>query len=373
MAVMEALLKIRADVTGKEAVDKLGNALNHVGTRGTTAMNNIKTATHNAASVVRTFLPTLGAVGMVKFAKDGIDSADAMSKLSQRTGIAAPTLDKFRKVAELSDTSIETLGNAFPALASNIQKASQGSGPAADAFKQLGISVTDASGNLRSTDDVMLDVADRFEQMEDGTEKAALASEIFGRRLGSELIPMLNSGGDAVREMSTALTQEFADDAAAFNDRLENIGERIQELGTAVLRHLLPYIDKLIEGFEAAVGAFDGLPQPVQTIIVAVGSLATAFALLSPIITPLMGLLSGLAALNLGATIAGWAGAIGPAMAAISAAFTALLGFLTGTVLPALIAFFSGPVGWTVLAVAAVVAMVVNLMHSPLPAQKGAL
>jgi len=274
MAVMESLLKIRADVTGTGAVDKLGNALSNTGRRGTAAMNSIKTATAGALGVVRTFVPALGAVALGKFAKDTIDSADAMSKLSQRTGIAAPELDRFRKVAELSDTSIESLSKAFPALAANIQKAAQGSGPAADAFTQLGINLTDATGKLRSTDDVMLQVADRFAQMEDGTEKAALASEIFGRRLGSELIPMLNSGGDAVRNMSTSLTQEFADKAAVFNDRIENMTEKVQDLGLRLTIALLPALEALVGLVEQIAKVFEQLPEPLQNLTVTVGLLA---------------------------------------------------------------------------------------------------
>jgi len=345
MAVMEALLKIRADVTGTGAVDKLGNALSNTGRRGTAAMNSIKTATAGALGVVRTFVPALGAVALGKFAKDTIDSADAMSKLSQRTGIAAPELDRFRKVAELSDTSIESLSKAFPALAANIQKAAQGSGPAAEAFTQLGINLTDASGKLRSTDDVMLQVADRFAQMEDGTEKAALASEIFGRRLGSELIPMLNSGGDAVRNMSTSLTQEFADKAAVFNDRIENMTEKVQDLGLRLTIALLPALEALVGLVEQIAKVFEQLPEPLQNLTVTVGLLAGAWALLGPVITPLIGLLKGLAALNLGATIAGWAGAIVPLMGALKG-----LGAL-------IVGVFSGPVGWVALAVAAGVAI----------------
>ena len=345
MAVMEALLKIRADVTGTAAVDKLGNALGNTGRRGTAAMNSIKTATAGALGVVRTFIPALGAVALGKFAKDTIDSADAMSKLSQRTGIAAPELDRFRKVAELSDTSIESLSKAFPALAANIQKAAQGSGPAAEAFTQLGINLTDASGKLRSTDDVMLQVADRFAQMEDGTEKAALASEIFGRRLGSELIPMLNSGGDAVRNMSTSLTQEFADKAAVFNDRIENMTEKVQDFGLRLTIALLPALEALVGLVEQIAKGFEQLPEPLQNLTVTVGLLAGAWALLAPVLMPLIGMLKGLAALKIGATIAGWASAIVPLVGALKGLGAILVGV------------FTGPVGWVALAVAAGVAI----------------
>lgn len=345
MAVMEALLKIRADVTGTGAVDKLGNALANTGRRGTAAMNQIKVATAGALGVVRTFIPALGAVALVKFAKDSIDAADAMSKLSQRTGIAAPVLDKFRQVAELNDTSIESLGRAFPALATNIQKATQGTGPAAEAFQKLGISLTDASGKLRSTDDVMLQVSDRFAELEDGTEKAALASDIFGRRIGSELIPFLNAGGDAVRQMSTALTQEFADDAAKFNDKLTTATEGLQKFGVQIVIALLPALQSVADIIEQVGNAFAVLPKPVQDLTITVIALAGAWALLAPVITPLIGLLQGLAALKIGATIAGWAGAIVPLVGALKGLGAILLGV------------FTGPVGWIALAVAAGVAI----------------
>src|SRR5690606_41954766 len=61
------------------------------------------------------------------------------------------------------------------------------------AFDAIGVSVTNADGSLRDTEEVMLDVADRFEKIEDGAAKAAIAQELFGRS-GTNLIPFLNQG-----------------------------------------------------------------------------------------------------------------------------------------------------------------------------------
>jgi len=347
---MTTALTIRAQVTGQQQITGLTKGLDGVtraSNNSATAMGRLKGAAAGALGAVRTLLPALGVAAVAKFAKDNLDAADAMSKLSQRTGIAAPTLDKFRKVAELSDTSIEALGKAFTILAKNSADAAQGTGPAADAFAKLGISVTDASGKLLSTDNIMLQVADRFAQIADGTEKAALASDIFGSRLGSQLIPLLNSGGDAVRNMSTALTQESADRAAAFNDRLENMQEKVQQLGLRLTEALLPVLEELVGILEQVVNAFSALPEPLQQITAFVIALAAAWALLAPIITPLIGLLKGLAALKIGATIAGWAGAIGPLIAALKGLGAILVGV------------FTGPVGWIALAVAAGAALYV--------------
>jgi len=345
---MTTALTIRAKVTGQQEITGLAKGLDGVtraSNNSSTAMGRLKGATAGALGAVRTLLPAIGVAAVAKFAKDNLDAADAMSKLSTRTGIAAPTLDKFRKVAELSDTSIEGLSKAFTILAKNSADAAEGSGPAADAFAKLGINVTDAGGKLRTTDAIFLDIADRFAQLADGTDKAALASDIFGSRLGSQLIPLLNSGGDAVRNMSTALTQDFADRAAAFNDRLENMQEQLQQLGLELTTALLPVLEALVGVFEQVGSAFSKLPEPLQKIIASVIALSAAWGLLGPIVAPLIGLLKGLAALKIGATIAGWAGAIGPLLAGLKG-----LGALIAAV-------FTGPVGWIVLLVAAGVAI----------------
>ena len=342
---MTTALTIKANVVGQSQIGGLEKGLGRVTgqtKKTTTAMGRLSAAAGTAVGALRSFLPVLGVAGIAAFAKNNLEAADSMSKLSERTGIAAPTLDKFRQVANLTDTSIESLERAFPALTKNMDMAAQkAKGPAFEAFQRLGVSITDSSGNLRDADAVMLDIADRFNGMSDGAEKAALASTIFGTRIGSELIPLLNSGGDAVRNMSTAMTQEFADRAAAFNDRVTKMGEKLRELGLRLTEALLPVLESLLGIIERLGAAFGVLPQPIQGLVASAVALAGAWAVLGPIIMPLVAAFKGLAALKIGATIAGWAGAIGPLIAGLKA-----LGAL-------IVAIFTGPAGWVVLLVAA--------------------
>jgi len=337
---MTTALTIQAKVVGQNQIGGLTKGLGGLTTqtnKAQGAMGRLKIAAGGALTALRNVLPVLGVGAIAGFAKKSLDSADSMSKLSQRTGVAAPMLDKFRQAAELSDTSIQSLEKAFPNLARGIDDAVvKGTGPAAEAFTRLGISLTDANGNVRETDQVMLDLADKFQQMPDGTEKAALASKIFGQRLGSELIPMLNMGGDAVRGMSTALTQDFADKAAGFNDKLTTMSEKLGQLGIKITEALLPFLEKLVDGITAAVSAFNALPGPVRAVIAAIGGIAAVGLVFAPIVS---------AATTLAPLLGGLVTAIGPVVGALKG-----LGVVLGTV-------FTGPVGWVALAVAAGVAI----------------
>ena len=346
---MTTALTIKANVVGQGQIGGLANGLKKVSgqtNKTATAMHRLKGAAAGALGAMRGLLPVVGVAGIAAFAKSNLESADSMSKLSQRTGIAAPMLDKFRKVAELSDTSIQSLERAFPALTKNIDDAAQkGKGPAFDAFQRLGVAITDASGKVRNADDVMLDISDRFQNMANGTEKAALASAVFGTRIGSELIPLLNSGGDAVRNMGTALTQEFADKAAAFNDRLEDMQEKLGDLGLRLTEALLPALEGLVGVVEKAATVFNALPGPLQTIVGTIGGISAALLVLSPVLSAVTAAFGALASLKIGAAIAGWTAVI------------VKIGASLGGLLKILAVVFTGPVGWIALLVAAGVAI----------------
>ena len=210
----------------------------------------------------------------------------------------------------------------------------------------------------------MLEVADKFKNMEDGGKKAELAMALFGRA-GADMIPLLNGGSKAVTDLSATMTGAFAKGADSLNDKLAALQGKLLELGVNIGTALMPALNVIADLVMGLANAFAAMPGPLQAIVGGAVALAAAFVVLAPAISAVISIAGVLAGLQIGATIAGWAAVLGPAITAITAAFTGLLTFLTGTLLPGLLAFFSGPVGWTVLAVAAVVAMAI-LFRKPL-------
>jgi phage-related protein len=288
-------------------------------------------------------------------AKGAIDAADNMNDLSQKTGVSVESLSKFQQAANASGTSIEGVGAAMIKLNRNLATGNAG---ATEALTALGLSATDASGKLKSTDQVMLEVADKFKAMPDGAGKTAAAMALFGKA-GADMIPLLNGGSKAISDLSATMTTEFAKGADSLNDKLAALQGKLLQLGVSLGTALMPFLNVVSDLVLKLANAFAAMPGPLQAIVGGVVALVAAFVVLAPAISAVISIAGVLAGLKIGATIAGWAAVAGPAITAISAAFTGLLAFLTGTLLPGLLAFFSGPVGWTVLAVAAVVAMAI--------------
>jgi hypothetical protein len=364
MALMQALLKIKADVEGSGAVQALGRAIGGLGStagRVSGGLKGLAGAAGGLSGALGSLVPLATGAGLAAMAKGAIDAADDMNDLSQKTGVSVESLSKFQQAANASGTSIEGVGAAMIKLNRNLATGNTG---AAEALTSLGISATNASGKLKSTDAIMLEVADKFAKMEDGARKSAAAQALFGKS-GADLIPMLNGGRKSIEDLAATMTGPFAKGADGLNDKLAELEGKLLILGVGIGTALMPLLNGIANAVLAAANAFAAMPGPLQAIVGGLVALTAAFVVLAPAISAVISIAGVLAGLKIGATIAGWAGAIGPAIILIKAAFTGFLTFLTGTLLPGLLAFFSGPVGWTVLAVAAVVAMAI-LFRKPL-------
>ena len=178
-----------------------------------------------------------------------IDSADEIAKMSKRTGIAAEELSALGYAAKLSNVNTTELNTGLRRLARNMDSAKNGTGDAHKAFRELGIVITDNEGNLRRTEDVINDIAERFSQMADGAQKSAYASRIFGRT-GTSLIPMLNEGKEGLKNMrkeadqlGITISNKTAREAERFNDDMARLASVSKGAGLAIAKDLLPHLN----------------------------------------------------------------------------------------------------------------------------------
>lgn len=371
---MTTALTIRAKVDGLAQIDGLTRSLDKANNQASGlsgAFGKLGGLAKNAGIAIA----GLGAAavgGLTVLGKNAIDAADNLNDLSQRTGVGVEALSKFGAAAEDSGSSLDEVAKAMGKLSKGIVDPAS---KANEALRSIGISSTDTQGKIRSVDQVMLDIADKFSKLPDGAQKTALAMEIFGKS-GANLIPMLNGGREAMSQYSATITTEMAQAADKFNDAINMVMRELAGPFNQAITASLPYITQLAQQLGAALpGAISALvpiltgflgvlaqigqwfatltPQQ-QGFVAGAAALTVAFIALAPAITAIVTVLTtfgplvaGIAAAIVGipALIAGWAGAIGPLVAGL------------GTLGQILIGVFSGPVGWVALAVAAGVAI----------------
>jgi len=352
MAVMDALLRIKADVQGEGQVAALGRTMGGLSKTAGTVSGGFKNLAGSLGSVVGgmgSLVPLLSGAGLVGLAQKSIETGDKLFDMSQKTGVAVEQLSRFSKAGKLTGIDIDSIGKAITKFNRALFE-----GKADEALKSLGISATDASGKLRATDEVMLDIADRFSKMPDGAQKTALAMQLFGKA-GADMIPMLNMGRQEIEKFS-GMSAKFAEQADKTSDSMIAMQGKIGAIGGKVATVLMPAMEAVTNAMTVALDAFMKMPAPLQTIIGTIAILSIAMLALAPAISAVITLIGAMgtafAGLKIGATIAGYA-------PAIIGAFSTVLAWLTGTFLPGLLAIFTGPVGLTVLAVAAIIAMAI--------------
>ena len=104
--------------------------------------------------------------------KGVIDAADNFSKLSQKSGVAVEALRELNYAASLSDVSTEALGNGLRKLSQNMAAAAGGGKDQAAAFAAIGVSVKSLDGSLKGADQVLKEVAAKFEDLRKKNEEA---------------------------------------------------------------------------------------------------------------------------------------------------------------------------------------------------------
>ena len=234
-----------------ESLQRISGQIGDLGDR----YSNLQSTIGNVAgfAIAGISLATLGAkIGQV------MNSMGELDDLSQKIGTSVESLSRIQKVAQAF--GVDFAGSVDPALvklARGLTTVDEKSSKTGKALAAIGISAKDAAGNLRDPSDVMVDVAKRLQDYEDGAAKAAIVTDLFGKS-GADLLPFFNDLADNVDNFSTTSAEAVAQ-ASALQDKMGMLGVRTNEVFTSILTAALPAMTDLADGFSDVLRAEDGL------------------------------------------------------------------------------------------------------------------
>jgi len=154
----------------------------------------------DAAKVAVTALAGLKIVGVFKgYAEETRALGDRLDKVSQQMGVTTDALQELEFAGGLAGASSDEVSTALRMLARNSYEASTGAKEYLENFEAMGIAVRDGSGQLKSADRLLMEVADGMTTLSTDTERTALAQTLLGRS-GAKLIPLLKQGSAAIAE-----------------------------------------------------------------------------------------------------------------------------------------------------------------------------
>lgn len=219
---------------------------------------------------------------------------DNLAKLSERLGFTVEELQKFEYVADLAGVGSETFVKGVKKLSEASVEAAGGTKKQAEAFDALGISVKNADGSIKSSQELLLAMADRFAVSGEGelsaSQKIYAAQKLLGKS-GADMITVLNQGSAAIKEQMDELVAlgiidyDQAEKSAVYRDEVGKLKRAIDYLSISVasdlfgpmtesvkyltwylksnremlVKSIQPFINKIPEMVEVFTGALPGI------------------------------------------------------------------------------------------------------------------
>lgn len=301
--------------------DKLGDSFVKIGAK---------------ASILSTAI--VGAtVGLVKMGISAGDASAEINNLSTATSLSTDLIQELAYVATASNSSFEGLQRSMDSFQRRLKTVGEEGSRVNEMLGKLGVSTTDASGNVRSMDDVLLDTFNKLGDMEEGLAKNAIGTELFGRSW-NEVALIVSSGSKGIAELreeahklGLVLDENTLQSSDDFSTAMELVRFQIDKLKTKIgasfvpilqesvlpllQEKIIPAVSRFADFIAQLSEKFNALSPSTKTAIFAIAGIAAA---VGPLLLSLGGLLKILPLIGAGFTAV--TGPIGIAIAAIAGA-----------------------------------------------------
>jgi hypothetical protein len=267
----------------------------------------------------------------IKLGFDALKAADDIGDAAARLGVTAEAFQKLEIAATSAGAAPGLMTEAMDKLNVGLGAFMQtGGGPAAEAFKQLGLSSQIASGQIATADQAFYAAAKALESIESPAEKARLSAQLFGRAAGADMLEVLAPGEAALRGYGEAAAQSGRIMSAEMVEKLSAAKLTIDTTSQAFMQMAQVMVGDLIIGSMAFLDTLKPMIEQGKALAAQIGAfLGPSFAELAVSVRSLM---SGPFGQALVATLRLLAQVIGTIAVVAIKLFVEYLNFLAGAI-----------------------------------------
>jgi len=215
-----------------------------------------------AATIAAVGTAAVGAgVAITKATGAVAEHGDNIDKMSQKMGMSAKAYQEWDAVLQHSGTSIEAMKPSMKTLANAAQSG-------AEEFQKLGISQEEVA-NL-SQEDLFAKTIEGLQNMEEGTERTAIASKLLGRG-ATELGALLNTSAedtqkmkDRVNELGGVMSDEAVKASAAYQDSLQDLQTAMEGTRRNAISKFLPGMVDVMDGLASILAGKAGGSEKIE-------------------------------------------------------------------------------------------------------------
>lgn len=154
-----------------------------------------------------------------------VQSTAKIGDVAERVGLSAEQLQELRYALQLSGGEAEQANVAMERFATNLSKAASGGGNLARFLQDNGVALRDQRGQLRSTADLLAEVANLIQNAATPQERLNIATAFFGRTAGPAMAKTLSEGSAGLARIA----QDGRDAGAIIRDDLVKAAQELDD------------------------------------------------------------------------------------------------------------------------------------------------
>ena len=216
-----------------------------------------------------TLITTMGALSLKT-----AEHAKEVINVSQTMGMTTTEYQIWDYVLKTVGHDAESASGDIAGLAEKAKDAADGGKDMAAVFNEVGVSVKDSQGNLKSQNQLFLELILNLQNMEDVTRRNAIASDLLSTT-GEKIVPILNMNKQELsglmrqaRETGYVMGDELLKSAYDVSQGTQELSAKMEALKYNLGSGLLPVLDFFVELLNA-------IPTPVLIAISVFGTLAS--------------------------------------------------------------------------------------------------
>lgn len=191
-------------------------------------LNEAQAAAKNFANDLKKEFAAAFAIGaLVGGVRSAIAHYGDIGDLAERFNISAVALQKLGFAGDQSGTSAEAVARGYSRMRLSLSEAAQQAGDARTVFLAAGFSLEQLQNGSIKGEDALYAISDVIATARSESEQLAIASAIFGNKLGPELVPMLSQGSSALKALGDKAAT-LDDDMVAVLKRASDSSKELQ-------------------------------------------------------------------------------------------------------------------------------------------------
>ena len=239
--IRELLVSIGLDAD-EDAIDKFDSGIESI--KG--HLSDLATVAVGAFAVL-----AAGAAALIGQATATGAYAEQVSDQAAALGLTTDAYQELSYVASRYGIDSEKITTILSKLAVDQKAVADGNEEAAATYAALGISIDQVTA--AKPEQLFALMADGFGNVADASTRLALASTLFGDRIASQLLPLLDNGSAGLaamaaeaHELGVVMSADAIASANAFNDQMEVLGAVVTSFRNEIAQAVTPTLSEMV-------------------------------------------------------------------------------------------------------------------------------